>query len=115
VERAEHRVGELVVAVEVAAEPAAPRGDAAVGVELEGGLAAVERRRHVIGRELEQGRVLQRSVAAAPERLLEPGPDLGRRTPEEVDELEAEIVAWGERPDACFALPVYTAVGWVDA
>jgi hypothetical protein len=34
-------------------------------------------------------------------------------TRDEVDELEAEIVAWGERPDACFALPFYSAVGWV--
>jgi hypothetical protein len=30
-----------------------------------------------------------------------------------VDELEAEIVAWGEQSDACFALPFYSAVGWV--
>jgi SAM-dependent methyltransferase len=34
-------------------------------------------------------------------------------TQDEVDALEAEIVAWGERPDACFALPFYSAVGWV--
>jgi SAM-dependent methyltransferase len=34
-------------------------------------------------------------------------------TRDEVDELEAEIVAWSERPDACFALPFYSAVGWV--
>ena len=32
---------------------------------------------------------------------------------DEVDALEAEIVAWGERPDACFAPPFYSAVGWV--
>jgi SAM-dependent methyltransferase len=34
-------------------------------------------------------------------------------SPGEVEELEAELLAWGERPDACFALPLYTAVGWV--
>ena len=35
-------------------------------------------------------------------------------TRDEVDELYAELLAWGERPDACFALPYYAAVGWVD-
>ncbi len=35
-------------------------------------------------------------------------------TRDEVDELYAELLAWGERPDACFGLPYYAAVGWVD-
>lgn len=36
-------------------------------------------------------------------------------TRDEVDELQAEALAWGERPDAFFALPLYSAVGWVSA
>jgi SAM-dependent methyltransferase len=36
-------------------------------------------------------------------------------TRDEVEELLAEILAWGERPDAFFALPLYSAVGWVTA
>lgn len=31
----------------------------------------------------------------------------------EVEELQAAILAWGERPDAFVALPYYSAVGWV--
>jgi SAM-dependent methyltransferase len=31
----------------------------------------------------------------------------------EAEELQAEVLAWGERPDAFFALPLYSAVGWV--
>ena len=34
---------------------------------------------------------------------------------DELDQLQAEVLAWGERPDAFFALPIYSAVGWVDA
>src|SRR5713101_8739588 len=48
VERAEHRVRELVVALEAAAEPAAPRREAAAGMQLERRCAAVERRCDVV-------------------------------------------------------------------
>src|SRR6185436_13959460 len=64
----EDAVGEVVVAVEEAAEATAPGGEAAVGVELEGGLACVERRGDVIGSQLQQRRALRRGVAASRER-----------------------------------------------
>src|SRR5262249_35930961 len=32
-------------------------------------------------------------------------------TGDEVNELEAALLTWGDRPDACFALPLYAAVG----
>jgi hypothetical protein len=34
-------------------------------------------------------------------------------TRDEVEELRAEALAWGERPDPFFAIPFYSAVGWV--
>src|SRR5713101_6721888 len=70
-------VGELVVAVEAATQPAAPSRDAAAGVELEGRFATVERGRDVVPSHLQQGRSLECSIAAAAERLLKPGGDLG--------------------------------------
>jgi SAM-dependent methyltransferase len=36
-------------------------------------------------------------------------------TRDEVEELRDEVLAWGERPDAFFAIPLYAAVGWVSA
>src|SRR4029077_7982865 len=45
---------ELVIALETAAQPAAPGRDAAAGVQFEGGFAAVERRRDVVPRHLQQ-------------------------------------------------------------
>src|SRR6202040_2753619 len=41
-------VREFVIALETAPQPAAPRRDAAAGVQFEGGFAAVERRRDVV-------------------------------------------------------------------
>jgi SAM-dependent methyltransferase len=37
----------------------------------------------------------------------------GWTTRDEVEELQSEALAWGERPDAFFALPLYSAIGWV--
>src|SRR5262249_59535315 len=71
-------VGQLAVAAEVAPQSSAPCWDAAVGVKLEGRLASVERRGDVIARQLQECGALERSVAAATERLLEPGGDFGR-------------------------------------
>src|SRR5262249_33266870 len=75
-QRAQDGVGELAVAAEVPANPPAPRGDAPVGVKLEGRLATVQRGADVVGGQLEQGRALERRVAAAFERLREPGAHL---------------------------------------
>src|SRR2546428_7300780 len=55
VERAEHRVRELVVALEAAAEPAAPRRQAATSMQLERRFAAIERRCNVVPGHLQQG------------------------------------------------------------
>src|SRR5215510_14452573 len=77
VERAEDRVREFVVALEAAAEPATPRRDAAAGLQLERRFAAVERRGDVVPGHLQQGRALQRGIAATAERLSEPRCDLG--------------------------------------
>ena len=71
------RVGQLVIALEAAAQPAAPSRNAAAGVQLEGRFAAVERRGDVVPRHLQQRRALQCGVAAAAEGLFEPGRDLG--------------------------------------
>ena len=78
-QRLQHAVGQLVVAAEALAQARAPRHDAAVGVQLERGFAAVQRRGDVVGGQLQQGGALQRGVAAAREGFLEPGRDLGRR------------------------------------
>ena len=71
-------VGELVVALETAAQAAAPGRDAAAGVQLERGFAAVERRGDMVPGHLQQGRALQCGVTAAAERFFEPRGHLGR-------------------------------------
>ena len=78
-QRLQHAVGQLVVAAEALAQARAPRDEAAVGVQLEGGLAAVQRRGDVVAGQLQQRRALQRRVPAAAERLLESGRHLGSR------------------------------------
>src|SRR4051812_37703599 len=55
VEGAQHGVAELVVAREAAAQAAAPRRNAAAGMQFEGGLAAIERGADMVGGELQQG------------------------------------------------------------
>src|SRR5436309_9864748 len=64
------------------AQPGAPGLQTAVGVELERGLAAIEGGGDVVGRELEQGRALQRGILATAERFLE-------RSEEHTSELQS--------------------------
>src|SRR5580704_16029958 len=45
IEEAQDGIGQLIVAAEAAAQPMAPIGHAAAGVQLEGRLTAIERRR----------------------------------------------------------------------
>ena len=71
VERAQHRVRELVVALEAAAQPPTPRRDAAAGVQLERRFAAVEPRGDVVPGHLQQGGALQRGIATTAERCLQ--------------------------------------------
>src|SRR5215831_10358393 len=78
VERAEHRVCELVVALEAAAQPTAPRREAAAGMQLERRFAAIERRGDVVPGQLQQGRALQRRIASTAKRGRQPGRHLGR-------------------------------------
>src|SRR6185436_13596762 len=63
----EDAVGEVVVAVEEAAEAAAPGGKAAVGVELEGGFAGIQGGGDVVGGQLQECRALRGGVTAAGE------------------------------------------------
>ena len=72
------RVRELVVALETAAQPAAPGRDAAARVQFERRFAAVERRGDMVPGHLQQRRALQCRVAAAAKGFLEPDGDLGR-------------------------------------
>jgi len=52
IEEAQDGIGQLIVAAEAAAQPMAPIGHAAAGVQLEGRLTAIERRRDVVPGEL---------------------------------------------------------------
>src|ERR1700760_4920682 len=52
IEEAQDGIGQLIVAAEAAAQPKAPNGHAAAGVQLEGRLTAIERRRDVVPGEL---------------------------------------------------------------
>src|SRR5690349_20650751 len=70
VEPGGYGVGEFVVALETAAQPAAPGRNAAAGVQFEGRLAAVECRGDVIPRHLQEGRALHCGITAAAEGFL---------------------------------------------
>ena len=37
----------------------------------------------------------------------------GWLTPSELEQMAQALVAWGERPDAFYARPTFTAIGWV--
>jgi hypothetical protein len=36
----------------------------------------------------------------------------GWATPDELERMAAALLAWGEAPDAFYARPLFTAIGW---
>src|ERR1700758_4268125 len=71
VDRLQHGVCEAVVVIEAAAQPGTPARHPTAGVQLEGRLTPIERRRDMVPHKLQKCCTLSRRVSATTKRFLE--------------------------------------------